>query len=424
MTEDVEYDAVIVGASLAGCATAMFLGRAGLRVALVEQRPDSSAYKRICTHYLQSSAVPTLQRLGLLEPMVQAGGLRAHGRIWARWGWIAPKHPKVPAGLNLRRERMDPLVREAAAQTPGVELMLGRTVTELVREGGRVCGVTARNTVGETLTLRAPLTIGADGRDSSVAKLSGAPTKTVAHGRFAYGAYFEGPPAPEAPTASLWLLDPDMVACFPTDEDLTLYVAMPTMKRLPEFRSDPVEALIEMVAGAPEPPPIRASRMVGDLKAKLDMTNVIHEPTAPGLALVGDAARAIDPLWGIGCGWAFQSAEWLADSVAPALLGAEPLEQSLERYRRRHKRGLHGHTSLILTYSNGRAFNPGERLLFSAAARDERLAQIFEAFGTRTIGPARTFATAIPRALYVNARHALAGRISGTGLHAQDATAQ
>jgi hypothetical protein len=27
---------------------------------------------------------------------------------------------------------------------------------------------------------------------------------------------------------------------------------------------------------------------------------------------VGDAAIAADPMWGVGCGWAFQSGEWLA----------------------------------------------------------------------------------------------------------------
>ena len=59
-----DYDAAIVGASLAGCTAAILLGRAGARVALIEQRPDASAFKRICTHYIQSSAVPTLERSG------------------------------------------------------------------------------------------------------------------------------------------------------------------------------------------------------------------------------------------------------------------------------------------------------------------------------------------------------------------------
>lgn len=414
-----DYDVAVVGASLAGCTTAMLLARAGARVALIEQRPDASAFKRICTHYIQSSAVPTLERLGLLEPMLEAGALRGRPRIWTRWGWInPPAHSKIPAGVNLRRERMDPLIRQMAGDTPGVELLLGRTVTELVREGdaggSKVCGVSARNTQGETLDLRARLVVGADGRDSRVAKLAQVKTRSKPHGRIAYGGYFEGPRPATYPDPALWLLDPNMVAAFPTDSDLIFYAVMPLKEHLPEFRADAEAALRAMVSSVPEAPPILASRLVGEVTGKVDMTTVTHTPTAPGLALAGDAAGALDPLWGIGCGFAFQSAEWLADSVAPALLGAESLEQGLERYRRRHTRGLRGHTVTITDYSSGRKLNPGERLIFSAATmNDERLARTFEAFGSRNVGPARTFATAIPRSLYVHARHALAERRRG-----------
>ncbi len=410
-----EYDVAIVGASLAGCTSAILLARAGARVALIEQRPDPAAFKRICTHYVQSSAVPTLERLGLLERMMQAGALRGRPRLWTRWGWIEPPaRSSVPSGVNLRRERLDPMIRQLAAETPGVELMLGRTVGELLREGGAVCGVRARDTQGQTLTLRARLVVGADGRDSRVAKLAQVKTKTKPHGRFAYGGYFEGPLPDTYPDPALWLLDPDMAAAFPTDSELIFYAVMPTKERLPEFRADPEAALRALVGGVPEAPPIHASRLVGEVTGKIDMTTVTHVPTAPGLALAGDAAGALDPLWGIGCGFAFQSAEWLADSVAPALLGAESLEQGLERYRRRHARGLRGHTATITDYSSGRKLNAGERMLFSAAAtNDERLARTFEAFGSRNVGPARTFATGLPRAMYVHARRALARRGSG-----------
>jgi 2-polyprenyl-6-methoxyphenol hydroxylase-like FAD-dependent oxidoreductase len=404
-----DYDAAIVGASLAGCTAAILLAKAGARVALVEQRPNAGAYKKICTHFIQSSAVPTLERLGLLERMMEGGALRGRARLRTRWGWIEPPaKSSVPMGVNLRRERLDPLIRQLAAETPGVELILGHTVRELVREGGAVCGVRARDPQGETLTLRARLVVGADGRDSRVAKLGEVSTRTKRHGRFAYGGYFEGPRPVTHPDPVLWLLDPDMVAAFPTDSDLTFYAVMPTMERLPEFRADPEAALKAMVSSVPEAPPILASRLVGEVTGKIDMTTVTHTPTAPGLALAGDAAGALDPLWGIGCGFAFQSAEWLADSIAPAMSGAESLEQGLERYRRRYARRLRGHTAMITDYSSGRKLNPGERMLFSAATRDERMARTFEAFGSRSIGPARMFATTVPRAAYVNARHALA----------------
>jgi 2-polyprenyl-6-methoxyphenol hydroxylase-like FAD-dependent oxidoreductase len=406
-----DYDVAIVGASLAGCTAAMLLARSGARVALVERSPDPQAFKRICSHYIQSSGVRPLERLGMIEPMMEAGAVRSRACAWTRWGWVdPPAGSTLPSGINLRRERLDPLIRKMAGETPGVELILGHSVHELVYDGKRVCGCRSRDPHGQTLELRARLVVGADGRGSRVAKLAQVDTKTSPHGRFAYGGYFEGPPPPRFPNSVLWLLDPDMVGAFPTDNGQIFYAVMPAKERLPEFREDPVAALQRFVAGIPDAPSIAESRLVGEITGKIDMTNVINTPTAPGLALVGDAASAVDPLWGVGCGFALQSSEWLADSVAPALSGSESLERGLRRYRRRHSRGLKGHTREILDYATGRKLNVGERLFFSAASYDERTARVFEAFGSRSISPARMLATGMPLAMLANARHALARR--------------
>lgn len=403
-----DYDAVIVGASLAGCATAILLGRAGARVALVEKHADPQAFKRVCSHFIQASAVPTLERLRLLEPIAAAGGKRSHLRIWTRWGWIVPPRDPRSAAVNLRREKLDPLLRTAAVETPGVELLLGRTAGALVQEGGAVRGVVVRARDGSETTLRGRLVVGADGRDSRVAELAGVPERRTRHERFAYGGYFAGAQPDHAPDASIWMTDPQWAAAFPTDEDLTFYAAMPTKDRLPEFRRDPERALVAFLADQPEPPPIEQAELVSPVIGKLEMENRLRQVAAPGLALVGDAALAIDPLWGVGCGWAFQSAEWLADSVGPALLRGAPLDDGLARYRRRHARGLRGHAQIMVDYASGRRFNPGERMIFSAAARDPKVAARFEAFGTRQIGPARAFSTMVPRALAVHVREAVA----------------
>ncbi len=402
------YDAVVVGGSLAGCATAIQLGRAGLRVALVEKQPDPKAYKRMCSHFIQASGVPAIERLGLLEPMEAAGALRPRIHVWTRWGWIEAPPERAARGLNLRREVLDPMVRSAAAETPGVEMLLGWSAERLLRDGGSFAGVAVRNREGEERDLRARLTVGADGRDSKLAELSEVPVKTHPHNRIAYGGYFEGPPPQHSPDSVVWFLDPHWAASFPTDGGLNFYAAMPTKERLPEFKRDPEGALIKFLADVPEPPPIRDSRVVEPVIGKIDMTNRVRKPVAPGLALVGDAALAADPLFGVGCGWAFQSAEWLGDSVIAALQGDESLEQGLERYRRRHARELRGHAFFIHDYSNGRRFNPAERLMFSAAARDPRAAELVEALGTRQRRPQQVMPRALPRAIAVNVRHALA----------------
>ena len=413
-----DYDAVIVGASLAGCSTAIMLGRAGARVALVEKQPDPRAFKRICSHFIQSSAVPTIERLQLLEPILAAGGVRTHLRAWTPWGWIAAPRDAVPAALNLRREKLDPLLREAAAATPGVELLLGQTVERLVHEGGAVRGVVARDRAGTESELRGRLVIGADGRDSRVAELAGVPEKRTPHGRFAYGGYFDGPLPEWGTDGTIWILDPQWAAAFSTDDGQVFYAAMGTKDRLPEFKADPEAALRRWVADVPEAPPILESRLVDAVMGKIDMENRLRRPTAPGLALVGDAALAIDPLWGVGCGFAFQTAEWLCESVTPALLRGERLDESLESYRRRYLRGLRGHAQMMVRYADGRKLNAAERLIFSATARDAKLAAEFDALGSRRIAPERSLVRTVPRALVVNARHALRRRAAETPLAA------
>lgn len=391
-----DYDVIVVGGSLAGCTASILLARAGARVALVERKPDPQSFKRMCSHYIQSSAIPTLERLGLLGPIERAGGVRSKVRIWTptandarrdddpRRGWVdLGADSPLPPGVNLRRERLDPLLRAAAAETPGVELMLGRKATGLLREDDRIRGVEFAGG-GQ---MRARLVIGADGRDSAIAKLARVRTRVKPSERFSYAAYYEGPAPAGSPDSSLWFLDPEWAAALPTDSELTLYLCMPTKQHLPEFRSDPEQALSAFFANLPDPPPIRASERVGPVVGKLDMPNITRIPTAPGLALAGDAAMATDPLWGVGCGWAFQSAEWLSDCVAPALRDEEPLELGLRRYRRRFLRRLAPYAIMINDYSNGRPLNPFERMMLGSAALDPHVAREVNAYSTRNAGP-------------------------------------
>jgi hypothetical protein len=65
---------------------------------------------------------------------------------------------------------------------------------------------------------------------------------------------------------------------------------------------------------------------------------------------------------------------------------------------------------MIYDFAGGRKFNPGERLLFSAATFDEGMARVTEAFGSRNIGPARMLLTGAPRALAAHARRSLSRR--------------
>jgi flavin-dependent dehydrogenase len=393
MTENTNFDVVIVGASIAGCTAATFLGRQGARVALVESHSDPHAYKRMCTHVFQASSSPTIRRLGILEELEGAGARESGVNIWSRYGWISPSRAYMDridedgVGLNIRRQTLDPMLRRTAAETDGVELMMGHTATSLLREGERVTGVVVRPREGAERELRARLVVGADGRSSGIGKLAGQKTKSRANNRFVYMAYYRDTPLISGDLPQMWFLDPDMAYAFPTDDDLTMLACVAHKDRMPEFKADPEAAMAQMFERVPDGPRLDPAKRVSDVLGKLDAPNERRRANGPGLALVGDAALAADPLWGVGCGWALQSGEWLAEETGPALGDEAELDRALRRYARRHRGALAEHDRFCSAYSSGRRFNPAEKLLFRGAARDDELAGRFALVGERWIKP-------------------------------------
>ena len=92
----------------------------------------------------------------------------------------------------VRRSVIDPWLQDAA-ESAGAELYDRHRVVDLVREGDRVVGVVARGPEGN-VTLRADLVVGADGMNSTIAKLTGVEEYHVTEGsRAGYWGYFPAP---------------------------------------------------------------------------------------------------------------------------------------------------------------------------------------------------------------------------------------
>ena len=381
--DDEFFDVVVVGASIAGCTAATLFARHGLTVALVEKHAHPYHYKRLCTHYIQGSARPTIERLRVATELKDAGAVRNGSRLWTRWGWIDPPESDL-WGYNVRRSTLDPLLRRTAAATDGVELYLGWRVRHLVRRSGRVDGVVAEDRDGTRRRLRGRLVVGADGANSTVADLADVSVTTRPNERFAYFAHFRGVELVGAPRSSMWLLEPDVAYAFPNDDGITVLACMPTKAWLSAFDADRDGTFRRFLGSLPEGPGLQGAEQVSPLMGTRDHP-LRRRPAAPvpGLALVGDAATTSDPLWGIGCGWAFQSAEWLVDSTASALAaGGRGLADGVARYRRA-RRHLDWHDRVIADIATGRDLNPVEQSLFAAATRDDHAATVLERFGTR-----------------------------------------
>ncbi len=411
MSDDA-FDAIVVGASLAGCTAAILLAREGAKVALVERHAQPDSHKHLCTHFIQPCALPVLQRLGLDRLIEGAGGLRNSVEVHTPSGWIGHRLGTGPAGealhgYNIRRLLLDPMLRELAANTAGVTLMAGTSAQGLVESEGRIVGVEISRQ-GARRALRAKLVVAADGRNSELAAMAGVKTASSPNRRFGVVAAMRKVDLRRGTTSQMWLNGPEVGYIFPNEAGVTVVTLMAPHEQLIEYQAQPLEALKARLRAFPDAPQFHEAELIGQVLTIKDYACLSRPAIARGMALIGDAMTTADPLWGVGCGWAFQTGAWLSDSITAAWRAGAATEEGLKRYRRRCS-SLAGHRFLMKDFARRLAFNPIERLMFSAGAKDAGMARHVNRFGMRLDGPA-TFLSprAMLKAAWVNLRQPVA----------------
>jgi 2-polyprenyl-6-methoxyphenol hydroxylase-like FAD-dependent oxidoreductase len=365
------FDVVVVGASVAGCTAARLFVQQGASVALVERRADPAAYKVTCTHAILPTATPAIERLGLAPILAERRVPHTQAEAWTpHGGWF-----RIPGsrGLGVTRRTLDPLLRDLAAKTPGVEFFSGYTATRVLRDRERPAGVEVQDRNGRSLKLGARLLVAADGRNSSVARLAGVPGRVRPHNRFFYFSYWRGlerasPPAD--PFVRVWFPHPEGAAEFPNEDDLTVLVAVYPRWHLAKVRADLEGSYTRTLAELPDGPDLRGAERVSKILGKIETPNVIRPAARPGIAFVGDAALASDPALGTGLSFAFMGAEWLVDETSGVLDSRQNLDGALRRYRRKFAWRLAPHHLQMADFSTARELTSLERRAFRQATVD------------------------------------------------------
>ncbi len=313
------FDAIIVGARVAGSAAAIMLARQGRRVLLVDKAGFPS--DTISTHIVLAGGTQVLARMGVLPMLERLGGVRFDAMRATGPGFDYTSRLDSQGigirGLCLSRIKMDATMLDTARSFESIVVREHFRVVDLVIEEDSIIGIRGEDSSG-VHEFHAPLTVGADGMRSTIARrgeerLGAFRRRDAPCKRAYYYQYFAGVDRArlgdelrtefesEPGEASLICRCDDQRAvvavAFDADEiasfrnDLTV-----------NFRAHLARSLIvgDVLAGA---------SAIGKVYSSGRLLNTYRDPAANGALLLGDAGLHVDPLFGQGHSLALMSTE-------------------------------------------------------------------------------------------------------------------
>jgi flavin-dependent dehydrogenase len=326
------YDAIVVGARCAGSPTAMLLAQKGCRVLLVDRATFPS--DTVSTHLVHPPGIAALRRWGLLDQLLAADCPPIDTYAFdfgpsALSG--APGTEDTPVAYGPRRTALDKVLVDAAAQA-GAEVREEFSVETVLSTDGTVTGIRGHSKGGISVTERANVVIGADGRHSLVAHAVGPlqyhekpPLLT------AYYSYWSG--VPMSNRFETYVRPLRGFAAWPTNDDLTVVIAGWPFAEFGANKKDIEGNYLETLDMAPE----FAERVRGGKREErfvgTAVPNYFRKPYGPGWALVGDAGYNRDFITAQGIHDAFRDAELCATALDEAFSGARSYDDAMADYQ-------------------------------------------------------------------------------------------
>lgn len=330
---DDQYDAIVVGARCAGSPTAMLLARRGYKVLVVDRSTFPS--DTISTHLIHPPGVAVLHRWGLLDRLIATGCPPIDTYMFDFGPFALSGSPGMagsPVSYAPRRTVLDKLLVDAASEA-GAEVREAFTVEDVVIEDGRVTGIRGHaRSGGKTVTERARVVVGADGRNSLVARAV-RPEQYNEKPPILQGYYSYWSGLPMGSRFETYVRPLRGFAAWPTHDDLTLIIGGWPVAEAEANKTDVEGNFIKMLDLAPEfADRVRSARREARFSGTA-VPNFFRKPYGPGWALVGDAAYNKDFITAQGMQDAFRDAELCATALDETFTGARDFAVAMGDYQ-------------------------------------------------------------------------------------------
>jgi len=301
-----DYDVIIVGAGVAGSSAAILLGEEGYRVLLL----DRATFPRhkTCGEGIMPEGVRILDSLGALPAILDQGGTRVQGLrfrsqagVWAQ-AHFPPLDGETAYSIVIRRYELDHLLLQRAAALTNVTVREEFTVTEAIYEDGAIKGIVGHPT-GKRAgyeTLRAPLTLAADGMHSRFHGRYGIQRTLRRRQRWGIAGHLRGVQGLSPHIEVLYQRDHEIYLA-PLDDDLTLVAILIEKKMMRAFRGNLAQGYHQFLKSTPGLcERIQDTEVIAPVGGRGPLGYIVDPVFLPGLLLVGDSAGFLDPITGEG----------------------------------------------------------------------------------------------------------------------------
>jgi 2-polyprenyl-6-methoxyphenol hydroxylase-like FAD-dependent oxidoreductase len=324
------FDVVVVGARCAGAPLAMLLARRGAKVLLVDRATFPSDIPH--GHYIHRQGPRRLREWGLLDRV--AAHTPAVSNMVIDVGDFPLRvsnlvEDGLPWGYGPRRSTLDQILIDAAIES-GVEFRAGVSVSEYLFDDDRVVGIRGRQGGSRDIEERATITVGADGRNSMLARVVNAPMYQHVPTILCY--YFSYWSDVDTEQFELYVRTDDrrVIFSFRTESDLFAVFMGAPIEELSDIRRDIDRAFMRTLDLAPDfAARVRAGKRQERFYGASDLPNFYRKPYGPGWALVGDAGLHKDPFMALGICDAFRDVALLADAISDGLSSQRPMDEAL-----------------------------------------------------------------------------------------------
>lgn len=341
VSEEILYDAIVVGGGPGGTAAASFLGLKGKKVLLLEK--ETWPRDKTCGDALSGKSVEILIELGLAEQLEKSDHAVVNGLTFSSPNGTLVRIPfnatekDISKGYVSRRMVSDYIMWQSAAKH--CDAQDGMSVTAVVRDNGRIVGVKAKGKDGAEHEFRGKIIIGADGVSSIVAREIRGADVDPDHTCIAYRAYYSGITGMDQSLEIHFVKScmPGYFWIFPLENGLANVGVGMLMTDMKKGNVNLQKAMLDAIAENPLfKDRFANAKLVSPIKAwSLPFGSKRRKVHDDNVMLVGDAAGLVDPFSGEGQGNALLSGKLAALAAVEALDSNDTSAAFLARYDER-----------------------------------------------------------------------------------------